>query len=111
MSRLAADFDGDKEFFKEMCKEFEEHLPARGVEMQDAFDAKDKTKLTGWAHNLKGISANFGADRLSSLAAELEICAEEEDEEKKCKLVAEVLKEINAVLKFLSADEFLSEME
>jgi len=65
-------FSNDKKFFAEMCREFIEHLSTRIEVMRTALQAGDVTSLNRHAHSLKGLSANFNASTISSLAGELE---------------------------------------
>jgi CheY-like chemotaxis protein/HPt (histidine-containing phosphotransfer) domain-containing protein len=65
-------FNNDHNFLVEMCREFIQHLSARIEIMKTTLQAGDVTSLNRHAHSLKGLSANFDANILSSLAAELE---------------------------------------
>jgi HPt (histidine-containing phosphotransfer) domain-containing protein len=42
------------------------------AEMDEAFRAKDFSKLARMAHNLKGVAANVGAMQLSEFSAQLD---------------------------------------
>lgn len=86
-------FGGDRAFMMEMCQEFKENLPERMAEMKSALDAGDINKLGRLAHNLKGLSMNFSADPLSSLAIKLEACGREENLEGASELVEQIEKE------------------
>jgi two-component system sensor histidine kinase/response regulator len=68
-------FGNDKNFFKELLTEFVEGLNERCQAIQQSLLREDDGELTRLAHNLKGVSANFGADRLTAAASELEIQA------------------------------------
>jgi len=72
-------FNDDRKFFNDMCLEFVKHLPERINELQKAADAGDILTLTRTAHNLKGVSANFSAGPLFTLAEELEFQGRRED--------------------------------
>jgi len=65
-------FNNDRNFLVEMCREFIQHLSARIEIMKTTLQAGDVTSLNRHAHSLKGLSANFSANIVSSLAAELE---------------------------------------
>jgi two-component system sensor histidine kinase/response regulator len=68
-------FGGDRRFFKELLTEFVENLNERCQSMRQALQTQNAEEITRQAHNLKGAAANFGADRLSSTASDLEIQA------------------------------------
>ena len=67
-----ARFNNDRNFLAEMSREFIQHLSTRIEIMKTTLQAGDVTSLNRHAHSLKGLSANFDANILSSLAAELE---------------------------------------
>ncbi len=68
-------FGGDRFFFKELLTEFVEHLNERCQSLRQTLLTQNAEEITRQAHNLKGAAANFGADRLSSAASDLEIQA------------------------------------
>ncbi len=65
-------FDNDRAFFLEMCQEFLKNLPVRMDELKSSFEKKDAATFSRAAHNLKGVSANFNANPVNRIAAELE---------------------------------------
>ena len=67
-------FGGDREFLREMSDDFRGELPGRIEEIKVAIQDGDSNQLSRLAHNLKGISLNFSADPLASIAAKLEMC-------------------------------------
>ena len=65
-------FDNNYDFFIEMGKEFVENIGTRIDELEKTIEKLDYKSFSRVAHNLKGVSLNFSADKLSKLAAELE---------------------------------------
>jgi len=65
-------FNNDRDFLTDMCREFINHLGTRIEVMKTALQTGDVTSLNRHAHSLKGLSANFSANYISSLASELE---------------------------------------
>jgi CheY-like chemotaxis protein len=98
-------FDGDRAFMMEMCQEFKDHLPQRVTEFRDALNAGEINKLGRLAHNLKGLSMNFNAGPLSSLAAKIEICGKENNLAEASALVEQIALEITRVVEYLSQQE------
>jgi two-component system sensor histidine kinase/response regulator len=72
-------FNDDRKFFNDMCLEFVKHLPDRINELKKAAEDGDILTLTRTAHNLKGVSANFSAGPLFTLAEQLEFQGRRED--------------------------------
>ncbi len=68
-------FENDWDFFIEMFQEFVAHLDGRISDLKNALEAQDAPSLNRLAHNLKGVSSNFCADRLTNLAKRLEMQA------------------------------------
>jgi HPt (histidine-containing phosphotransfer) domain-containing protein len=95
-------FDGDRAFMMEMCQEFKDHLPERVEELKSALQAGEIEKLGRYAHNLKGLSMNFNAGLLSSLAAKLEACGKEKKLADAPVLVEQIVVEVTRVQEFLS---------
>jgi PAS domain S-box-containing protein len=65
-------FNNDRNFLTDMCREFINQLATRIEEMKTTLQDGDVNGLNRHAHSLKGLSANFSANIVSSLAAELE---------------------------------------
>lgn len=63
---------GDAEGYQALLDEFSRSLPERQSKFASAFLARDLSLLASLAHNLKGLSANFGAFALSQRSMELE---------------------------------------
>lgn len=97
-----AHFDGDRDFMLEMYKDYKEHLPVRMKDIHAALEKGDINTLARLAHNLKGISLNFSADRLAALALHLEEIGKREDLTLAPTLVARLDEEVRRVEEFLS---------
>lgn len=63
---------GSKEIFKELLSDFIEELPGRMEKIDACHRNNEYELLSRNAHNLKGVSANLGAIRLSEQAGKLE---------------------------------------
>jgi PAS domain S-box-containing protein len=72
-------FFNDRKFFIEMCHDLVAHMPERMKEIQLALQTNNANDLYRHAHNLKGVSANFSAGPVSSLAAQIEALGKSED--------------------------------
>jgi len=65
-------FNNDRAFLAEMSQEFIHHLTTRVAFMRSTLQANDVPGLNRHAHSLKGMSANFSANPLATLADKLE---------------------------------------
>jgi CheY-like chemotaxis protein len=63
---------GSKEIFKELLGEFVQELPEKLERLDTCHQNNEFELLSRLAHNLKGVSANLGAIRLSEQAGRLE---------------------------------------
>jgi len=95
-------FGDDRDFMKEMCQEFNDHLPERIDEFKSALNDGDINSLCRLAHNLKGVSLNFNAEPLAEAAAKLEICGRQENLAEAPALVEQVEKEITRLQEYLA---------
>ncbi len=64
--------DGDMELVHELLALYLEDCPRLISGIKAAITVKDSRSLDGYAHSMKGASANLGALRLQSLSYELE---------------------------------------
>ncbi len=64
--------EGDDGFLKEMIELFLADTPARFAEMDAALADGQQQDFVRAVHSIKGASANFGADDLHNLCAEVE---------------------------------------
>jgi two-component system, sensor histidine kinase and response regulator len=72
-------FGGDQAFYINLLEDFLQSVPGRLSAMWAAMNKGDAKEIAYHAHNLKGVSANFGARQLARLAAVLDDRAREED--------------------------------
>ena len=84
-----------------MLKDFSSHLADRPQAMQTALQAGDAPTLSRLGHNLKGLSASFDADRLSSLAEQVEIEASQGNLSCASDLIEAIGSEITRVQTFI----------
>ena len=95
LADLRADLDDD-EFLREMIDRFVGSSADQVDQMEAVLRAGDRGRLRTQAHTLKGTAANFGAQRLMRLAAELQGVAETSDDERAAELVASLAMEVTA---------------
>lgn len=96
-------FGDDREFMKQMVREFREHLPARLAEFKFALEAADIQGLGRMAHNLKGVSLNFNAAPLAEASLRLEQCGKRENPEEAPALVERVEFEVKRLEEYLDS--------
>jgi len=86
----------------EMCQEFKDHLSDRVQELKSALQTGDMEKLGRYAHNLKGLSLNFNAGPVSTLAAKLEACGKQNNIADAPILVEQIESEVTRLQDYLS---------
>ena len=64
--------EGDDGFLKEMIELFIADTPARFADMDVALEQGEQQDFVRAVHSIKGASANFGADDLHNMCAEIE---------------------------------------
>jgi HPt (histidine-containing phosphotransfer) domain-containing protein len=96
-------FGDDREFMRQMVREFREHLPARLAEFKSALEAGDIQGLGRMAHNLKGVSLNFNAAPLAEASLRLEQCGKQENLAAAPALVERVEFEIKRLEEYLDS--------
>jgi len=87
-------FDNDRAFFLEMCHDFMKNLPLRMEELSSSLEKKDAATFSRAAHNLKGVSANFNANAVNRIAAELERLGRQDELEQAGPMLEELKTEI-----------------
>lgn len=65
-------FSEDRDFYYNLLYDYLHSLPLRLAEMRAALENGDSQTLSYLAHNLKGVSANFGAWQLAQLSNRLD---------------------------------------
>jgi PAS domain S-box-containing protein len=93
-------FFGEKEFFLEMCQDLVSHMPDRMLEINHALQTKNANDLFRHAHNLKGVSANFSADPVTRVAAQIEALGKSEDITNAASLVKQLEVEVERLMQF-----------
>jgi len=83
-------FGEDRDFYYNLLNEYFHSLPTRLAEMRAALANGDRNTLSYLAHNLKGVSANFGAWQLARLSAQLDDCCQAGDLADGQRLMSEV---------------------
>jgi HPt (histidine-containing phosphotransfer) domain-containing protein len=86
----------------EMFKQYKEQLDERVAEIHSALKDHDANRLARLAHNLKGVSLNFSADRLANMTIHLEEICKRKDLTDAHNLVAQLEAEAHRVRDYLS---------
>jgi len=94
-------FNDDRGFLADMCREFIAHLDTRVEAMKTTLGAGDTASLSRHAHSLKGLAANFSADILSSLAADLEMQTRRGDVSNAAALIEKIKLESQRLVVFI----------
>jgi two-component system, sensor histidine kinase and response regulator len=95
-------FAGDREKYISLLDEFILSLSGRFEELVHDYESGLWRSLSDHAHNLKGLSANFGAMELSRKALELDQCVDE----KLYDLAGQKINEIDACIQTLRSEAF-----
>ena len=83
-------FSGDRSFYNSLLEDFVQTLPAKLNEMRAALNDTQLKRLGDMAHNLKGVSANFGIVTLSKVASDLDMSTRAGDRVEATRLLGEV---------------------
>jgi two-component system, sensor histidine kinase and response regulator len=73
-------FSSDPTFYQGLVTDFVASLPEKLAEFEVAVQQQDYKKISFLAHNLKGVSANFGANQISEIATALDSSSSQGDE-------------------------------
>lgn len=93
-------FGDDYNLFIELGNEFMKNLTIRITELENALTGGDFQSFVRSAHNLKGVSANFSAEPLRRLAAQLETMGNSNDLDDTPLLIAKMKDEAIRVKKY-----------
>lgn len=63
---------GDRSLFRDIARFFLEDTPGMMAQTTDAIRSQDAEAVAHWAHSLKGLALNFGAEQASAAAFALE---------------------------------------
>jgi len=69
--------DGNEVLLKEMIATIPDHFSEVTEKIKKAAEKQDTAETGYLAHFIKGISANISAERISAIASQIEVCAEE----------------------------------
>ena len=94
-------FGDDRNFMNEMCREFNDHLPARMDEFKSALYRGDIKTIGRLAHNLKGVCLNFNAEPLADAAVKLELCGRQENLTEAPALIQQLEEQIKRLQEYL----------
>jgi two-component system sensor histidine kinase/response regulator len=95
-------FGNDLALYKELFGEFIRSLSEKLSQLREEFDSDDLKTLSLRAHNLKGLSANFGAMELSALASTLDMQSQDGQRE----LAADTLLDLSNSMDALRSKAF-----
>ena len=99
-------FGEDRDFYYNLLSDYLRSLPTRLAEMRAALESGDGNMLSYLAHNLKGVSANFGAWQVTQLSAQLDDCCQAGDLSDGQRLLSEVEKAVERLKTYV--DELVS---
>jgi two-component system sensor histidine kinase/response regulator len=99
-------FDNDQEFLREMLGQYKGQLSERIFEIQAAVQESDVNRLARLAHNIKGVSLNFNADRLAHFALALEESGKRENLTDAPVLVEQLELEARRVTEYLAENGY-----
>ncbi len=94
-------FGDNLSLYIEMFQEFHSQLPVRSLELKKSLANRDALQIHRLGHSLKGLAANFGADRLASLARELDVKGQQSDLSETQSLIEQIEAEIPKLGSFL----------
>jgi PAS domain S-box-containing protein len=98
---------GDKEFLGEMLSEFLDFSKTQLENIVHAIETQDAQVLTREAHSIKGASANLGAEAISKVALELELCGKEQHLDNAKNLLEQLTSQIHQLDEFMKQPENL----
>ncbi|MFA7186242.1 MAG: Hpt domain-containing protein [Victivallales bacterium] len=87
---LKKEFELDEEDISEVLNEFLSNMQSLIKKASSEIAARNWTDLKKTAHSIKGVSANLGADFISSRGKELENAALASDDAKVSSLISEI---------------------
>ncbi len=98
---------GDEELIKEVVPIFLNDSEERFHKLTEAVKAGDAKGIKLYAHALKGVATNVGANRLSDIAYRLECVGRENDVEAAAPLFDKLKTELEKVVTFLSRTDWI----
>lgn len=100
-------FNNDEKFYLDNLREFIQTLPGRLALMDQASNSQNWHDLANFAHNLKGVAANFGAKQLAFLASRLDDFSDQQLQDRVQNTMVEIHQ--NIVLMTAMANKLLSD--
>ena len=97
MERALPIFGNDMSLYRELFGDFIRSLPEKLCQLREEADSNDLKKLSLYAHNLKGLAANFGAMQLSTLASMLDQQSREDQGELAKETLLELSRSMDAL--------------
>ncbi len=71
---------GDESFLKEFVRNIPEYLDREAEKLKHALDRKNAAEIRLHAHSIKGMCGNISANRLSSIASEMETAGKRKEQ-------------------------------
>ena len=93
-------FGDDYKFYIDNLSEYINSLPERLSKLDRGLSTRNWNDLNNVAHNLKGVSANYGAKKISYLAGQLEESSQQQKIKPSGKLLQEIHQANFALIKF-----------
>eukprot|EP01119_Soliformovum_irregulare_P003031 TRINITY_DN13314_c0_g1_i1.p1 TRINITY_DN13314_c0_g1~~TRINITY_DN13314_c0_g1_i1.p1 ORF type:complete len:124 (-),score=28.87 TRINITY_DN13314_c0_g1_i1:48-419(-) len=81
-SRLTEVSDGDKDFEADLIEIYRETCEQKLPLLEEALKSKDKDNSVLFSHDIKGSSANLGAERVRKISGDMEMNCRNEDYDK-----------------------------
>jgi PAS domain S-box-containing protein len=91
-------FSHDRQFYDSLLADFVQSLPDKINEMKLVLNDKKLKRLGDLAHNLKGVSANFGIHQMAELSSSLDLSTREGNRIESTRLLGEVEKTADLVI-------------
>ncbi|MDR3572761.1 MAG: response regulator [Anaerolineaceae bacterium] len=101
-------FSDDRQFYESLLDDFIQSLPDKLTEMRLVLNDNALKRLGDLAHNLKGVSANFGINQLADISAALDMSTRQKNQVEAVRLLAEVEKTADLVI--IRAKEILGKV-
>jgi two-component system sensor histidine kinase/response regulator len=101
VERALERFGNDRPFLDEMSRDYIAGFPERIQDLKTALEAHNANDFSRYAHNLKGVSANFSAGPVTNLCAEMEALGRQDDLTTAPQLLARLEFETDRLIKYL----------
>ena len=101
-------FSNDRQFYESLLDDFIQSLPDKITEMRLTLNDNSLKRLGDQAHNLKGVSANFGIHQLAEISTALDMSTRQDNRVEAVRLLGEVEKIADMVI--IRANEILGKV-